>query len=58
MVRQEVRDKSDKKRGMISKTYKLQSELVKRFKETCDLNGESQSKVISDFMQKYIDNNT
>jgi len=47
--------KYEAKIGMISKTYKLKKELVDSFKASCDKAGESQSAVLSRFMQQYID---
>lgn len=46
--------KSDEKRGMTSKTYKLQETLVDQFQEVCEISGIPQSAVLSMLMGDYI----
>lgn len=40
--------------GLISKTYKLNKELVDEFKATCEANGVSQASKLQELMQEYI----
>ena len=40
--------------GLISKTYKLNRELVSEFKAACEVNGVSQASKLQELMQDYI----
>jgi hypothetical protein len=46
--------RSDEKRGMKAKTYKLEEILVDQFAEMCDISGLSQSAVLSMLMGNWI----
>lgn len=46
--------KYQQKVGLIAKSYKIKKEIADRFKEACDMNGESQAVVISRLMEQYI----
>lgn len=41
--------------GIISKSYKLNKELVEEFKAACDRAGVAQSKTLSEAMKKFIE---
>lgn len=41
--------------GIISKSYKLNKELVEEFKAACDRAGVAQSKILSEAMKKFIE---
>lgn len=43
------------KRGIISKSYSLESDMVERFAEACKSAGVSQSAAIKQLMQEFID---
>lgn len=47
--------KYEAKIGMISRSYKLNKELVEEFKAACDRAGVAQSKVLSEAMKKFIE---
>ena len=47
--------KYEAKVGLISKSYKLRSELVKQFAEACEKAGTSQSAQLSKMMQQFIE---
>ena len=44
----------EKRIGMISKSYKLKSELVENFRIACEKQGLSQSGVLSEYMKEFI----
>lgn len=50
-------DKYHKKIGLTSKSYKLKVELVENFEKSCKKNKKSQASILSELMQKYIDEN-
>ena len=56
-VTQKIRSKSDEKRGVAPKAYKLNIELANQFKETCDRLGLAQATVLSEFMEEFIKKN-
>ena len=43
-----------KKKGLISKSYKLDRDIVEAFAEACENAETSQAKELSKFMQRYI----
>lgn len=43
-----------KKNGIAAKTYKLNKEIAEEFAQVCKQNGESQGKLITEFMNDYI----
>lgn len=43
-----------KKKGLISKSYKLNSEIVEMFAEACENAETTQAKELSKFMKRYI----
>lgn len=46
--------KYEAKVGLVSKSYKLRSELVKQFAEACEKAGTSQAAQLSKMMQQFI----
>ncbi len=50
--------KYEAKIGMGTKSYKLNLELARQFKNVCDANGLSQSSVLTEFMKGFIKKNT
>lgn len=51
----ESQHKWQDKKGLIPKTYKLNKDIVEKFKEACDMNGVSQASTISELMNVYIE---
>ena len=47
-------EKYQKKAGYKAKTYKLHIEIVDRFAQACDKAGRSQAAVITELMEKFI----
>lgn len=43
-----------KRNGLISKAYKLKSDVVTQFKSACDSEGKSQAAVLQNLMMDYI----
>ena len=50
-------EKYQKKVGLVAKSFKLKKDLAEEFRETCDRLGVAQANVLSEFMQKFIDDN-
>ena len=47
-------DRYHKKKGMMSKTYKLNAEIVEAFAEACENAETSQGRELEKFMKRYI----
>lgn len=47
--------KYEAKIGIGSKTYRVNLELAKRFKEACERTGVSQTQALADFMKDFIE---
>ena len=56
MVRKsyKAQEKYAKRNGLISKAYKLKSDVVTQFKSACDSEGKSQAAVLQELMEGYI----
>lgn len=50
----QIQDNFDARKGVISKSYKLDAQLVQRFADTCDKQGTSQAATLTMLMQGYI----
>ena len=50
-------EKYQKKAGLINKSYKLNKDVVEKFKETCDNLGASQASALTSLMKQFISEN-
>lgn len=48
-------EKYQKKVGLIVKGFKMKKDLAEEFRETCDRLGLAQANVITEFMEKFIE---